>query len=83
MTSVEVLKELQAAGLDGLPGGGGEMLVDDIRHAKHISPARISSDDWIRVMGEAQDLGLYNDCDDGYRFWRDARAARPKYAPGA
>ena len=59
MTSMEVLKELQAAGLDGLPGGGGEMLVDDIRHAKHISPARISSDDWIRVMGEAQELGLY------------------------
>ena len=59
MTSVEVLKELQAAGLDGLPGGGGEMLVDDVRHAKHISPARISSDDWIRVMGEAQELGLY------------------------
>ena len=59
MTSIEVLKELQAAGLDGLPGGGGEMLVDDVRHAKHISPARISSDDWIRIMGEAQALGLY------------------------
>ena len=59
MTSLEVLKELQAAGLDGLPGGGGEMLVDDVRHARHISPARISSDDWICVMGEAQELGLY------------------------
>ena len=59
MSSVEVLRELQAAGLDGLPGGGGEMLVDDVRYAKHISPARISSDDWIRVMGEAQALGLY------------------------
>ncbi len=59
MSSVEVLKELQAAGLDGLPGGGGEMLVDEVRHARHISPARISSDDWIRVMGEAQELGLY------------------------
>lgn len=59
MTSLEVLKELQAAGLDGLPGGGGEMLVDSVRHARHISPARISSNDWTRVMGEAQDLGLY------------------------
>ncbi len=59
MTSKEVLVELQAAGLDGLPGGGGEMLVDEVRHAPHISPARISSDDWIRVMGEAQELGLY------------------------
>lgn len=59
LTSVGVLKELQAAGLDGLPGGGGEMLVDDIRLARHISPARISTGDWIRIMGEAQELGLY------------------------
>lgn len=59
MTTLEVLVELAAAGLDGLPGGGGEMLVDEVRHAPHISPARISSDDWIRVMGEAQSIGLY------------------------
>lgn len=59
MSTVEVLEELQRAGLDGLPGGGGEMLVDAVRHAPHISPARISSDDWIGVMGEAQALGLY------------------------
>jgi dehypoxanthine futalosine cyclase len=55
----EVLMELQAAGLDGLPGGGGEMLVDEVRHAKHVSPARISSDEWIGVMDVAQSLGLY------------------------
>ncbi len=59
MSTVEVLRELQAAGLDGLPGGGGEMLVDDVRHARHVSPARIGADDWIRIMGEAQSLGLY------------------------
>ncbi len=59
MTTLEVLRELQAAGLDGLPGGGGEMLVDEIRHKRHISPARISSSDWLRIMGEAQSLGLY------------------------
>jgi dehypoxanthine futalosine cyclase len=59
MSSLEVLKELQAAGLDGLPGGGGEMLVDAVRKAKPISPARISTDDWLRIMEEAQSLGLY------------------------
>jgi cyclic dehypoxanthinyl futalosine synthase len=59
MKSLEVLKELQQVGLDGLPGGGGEMLVDDIRHAKHISPARISTPEWLQIMGEAQSLGLY------------------------
>lgn len=59
MTSREVLAELRTAGLDGLPGGGGEMLVDEVRHAKHVSPARISSDEWIAVMDDAQSLGLY------------------------
>ena len=59
MSSLEVLRELHAAGLDGLPGGGGEMLVDDVRHARHVSPARIGADDWIRIMSEAQSLGLY------------------------
>jgi cyclic dehypoxanthinyl futalosine synthase len=59
MTVAEVLRELQGAGLDGLPGGGGEMLVDAVRHARHISPARISTDAWLGVMAEAQALGLY------------------------
>jgi 2-iminoacetate synthase ThiH len=35
------------------------MLVDEVRHAKHVSPARISSDEWIGVMDVAQSLGLY------------------------
>jgi dehypoxanthine futalosine cyclase len=59
MSTREVLAELHAAGLDGLPGGGGEMLVDAVRHAKHVAPARISSDEWIAVMDDAQALGLY------------------------
>ena len=59
MTSTEVLRELQAAGLDGLPGGGGEMLVDAVRHASHVSPARISTDEWLAIMADAQRLGLY------------------------
>ena len=59
MSATEVLTRLQEAGLDGLPGGGGEMLVDDVRHAPHISPARISSGEWIDIMAAAQRLGLY------------------------
>lgn len=59
MSSRDVLTELQGAGLDGLPGGGGEMLVDEVRHAKHISPARIASDEWIDIMDQAQQIGLY------------------------
>jgi cyclic dehypoxanthinyl futalosine synthase len=59
MSAREVLRELQGAGLDGLPGGGGEILVDEVRHARHVAPARISSDEWIAIMDDAQSLGLY------------------------
>ena len=59
MTTLEILRELQAAGLDGLPGGGGEILVDAVRQSKHISPARIGADEWLNIMAEAQRLGLY------------------------
>ncbi len=58
-SSLKVLELLKEAGLDGLPGGGGEILVDKIRKHRNIAPARISSDEWIRIMGEAQSLGLY------------------------
>ena len=59
LPSLAILKELKAAGLDGLPGGGGEILVDDVRRARHIAPARIGTDEWLRIMGEAQSLGIY------------------------
>jgi CofH subfamily radical SAM domain protein len=52
----EVLQHMKEAGLHGLPGGGAEMLVDDIR--LDISPKKGSADNWLRVMLEAQELGL-------------------------
>ena len=57
--SLEVLEKLREAGLDGLPGGGGEILVDKIRKHRHIAPARIGSDEWLQIMGEAQSIGIY------------------------
>jgi len=53
----DLLGDLQAAGLDGLPGAGGEILVDEVR-AK-AAPARIRSSDWFRILDTAQSLGLY------------------------
>ncbi|GIW29825.1 MAG: cyclic dehypoxanthine futalosine synthase [Meiothermus sp.] len=53
----ELLIELKEAGLDGLPGAGGEILVDEVR-AK-AAPARIKSSDWFRILDTAQSLGLY------------------------
>ena len=42
--------------MHGLPGGGAEMLVDDVR--LDVSPLKGSADNWLRVMHEAQSLGL-------------------------
>lgn len=55
-TSREVLQDLKAVGLHGLPGGGGEILDDEVR--KRISPKKISAGRWIEVMEEAQQLDL-------------------------
>ncbi len=52
----EVLQQLKEAGMHGLPGGGAEMLVDDVR--LDISPKKGSSENWLRVMEEAQHLEL-------------------------
>jgi cyclic dehypoxanthinyl futalosine synthase len=52
----EALKELIKAGLDSLPGGGAEILVDHVR--QRISPRKISSSQWMKVMDEAHNLGL-------------------------
>jgi cyclic dehypoxanthinyl futalosine synthase len=52
----ETLKELIKAGLDSLPGGGAEILVDRVR--QKISPRKISSSEWLEVMEEAHNLGL-------------------------
>lgn len=52
----DVIKELVAAGLDSLPGGGAEILVDSVR--KRISPRKISASQWLEVMAEAHRQGL-------------------------
>lgn len=55
--ALDLLADLKEAGLDGLPGAGGEILVDEIR-AK-AAPARIRTQDWFRILDAAQSLGLY------------------------
>ncbi len=51
-----VLERLVDAGLDSLPGGGAEILDDEIR--RRISPLKCSTDTWLAVMREAHALGL-------------------------
>lgn len=52
----EVLSELIEAGLDSIPGGGAEILVDEIR--SKISPNKFRADEWLQVMEVAHGLGL-------------------------
>ena len=56
LSTLDVLRRLKIAGMHGLPGGGAEMLVDSVR--MDISPKKGSADNWIRVMSEAQEIGL-------------------------
>ena len=56
LTTEEVLIELKNAGMHGLPGGGAEMLVEGVR--TDVSPKKGHPDNWLRVMYEAQLLGL-------------------------
>ncbi len=56
LSVAEVLRRLQAAGLDSLPGGGAEILHDEIRD--RISPFKNSTNEWLEVMQEAHSLGM-------------------------
>lgn len=56
LTMPECLARLQAAGLDSVPGGGAEVLVDEVR--KEISPNKIGWREWAAVMEKAHTLGM-------------------------
>ncbi len=53
---MEALARLKEAGLDSLPGGGAEILVDEVR--RRISPGKIMSGAWLDVMRAAHQAGL-------------------------
>ena len=52
----KIISDFHAAGLGSIPGGGGEILVDNVR--QRISPLKAMSDDWLEVMDVAHRLGL-------------------------
>lgn len=51
-----VIRRLRDAGLDSIPGGGAEILVDRVREI--VSPHKIRTEPWLEVMREAHGLGL-------------------------
>jgi cyclic dehypoxanthinyl futalosine synthase len=56
LTVPETLLRLKEAGLDSIPGGGAEILVDRVR--QEISPRKICWEEWAKVMREAAALGM-------------------------
>jgi cyclic dehypoxanthinyl futalosine synthase len=55
MSVEQVLVRLRAAGLDSIPGGGGEILVDEIRRRRRTE---CNSSEWLYVMEVAHGLGI-------------------------
>lgn len=57
LTIKEVLIRLKEAGLNSLPGGGAEILVDRVRQI--VSPNKIKTDTWLEVMRSAHQIGMW------------------------
>ena len=52
----EVLQRLKVAGMDSIPGGGAEILVERVR--KIIAPKKATTDEWLDVMRQASAVGM-------------------------
>jgi cyclic dehypoxanthinyl futalosine synthase len=50
------IERLVASGLDSIPGGGAEILDDEVR--RRIAPLKCSTDEWLAVMEAAHRKGL-------------------------
>ena len=56
LTVVDTLSRLKDAGLDSIPGGGAEILVDHVR--QKISPHKCSTTEWLDVMDCAHGMNI-------------------------
>ena len=60
LTHEEVLRELRAAGLGSLPGGGAEVFADRVRRL--VAPGKESPEIWFHVHDTAHRLGMPTHC---------------------
>jgi len=56
MEPPDLMKKFREAGMDSMPGGGAEILVDRVRD--RVAPAKASSEEWLYVMQTAHELGM-------------------------
>ena len=52
----EIIRELKGAGLDSIPGGGGEILVQRVRD--YAAPKKAGADRWLEMMEIAHQEGM-------------------------
>lgn len=52
-----ILKRLMTAGLDSLPGGGGEIFTHEVR--RRIGVGKATGKQWLDVMAAAHELGMF------------------------
>ncbi len=60
LTHEEVLRELQAAGLGSLPGGGAEVFADRVRRI--VAPGKEPAETWFHIHRTAHALGIPTHC---------------------
>jgi len=56
LTVPDVVRQLREAGLDSIPGGGGEILVDEIR--ERVARKKAQTEEWLGVQEEAHRQGM-------------------------
>ncbi|MBN2591485.1 MAG: dehypoxanthine futalosine cyclase [Sedimentisphaerales bacterium] len=56
LSVIAAMERLRNAGLDSLPGGGAEILVDEIR--QNVSPRKLTVGQWFEVMEAAHSIGM-------------------------
>ena len=56
MDARDIIRELRAAGLDSIPGGGGEILVQRVRDI--VAPKKAGADRWLEIMELAHNEGM-------------------------
>ncbi len=56
MDARDVIRELQSAGLDSIPGGGGEILVQRVRDL--VAKKKAGADRWLEIMEIAHGEGM-------------------------
>jgi cyclic dehypoxanthinyl futalosine synthase len=56
LSVADVIRELRSAGLDSIPGGGGEILVDEIR--ERVAKKKAQTEEWLGVQEEAHRQGM-------------------------